>query len=794
MFYNWIKIAFRTFAKNKLATFINVFGLSLGLLGLIITLLYQSDQYSYDSWVPDKDRIFMLTHEEDEEFWGMSYPLIQQAQENINEIEEVLIVSSGGYKDGYIRYNGKNIASPKILESSDNYFSFFPYTLIEGNKETALEGGQNIAISEAIAKKIFGEEKALHKTVEIQDKTYVVNAVFQMDKKSSIMPEVVIVDEDYSDYTYNFNHEVYIKTIPGMDATTLQNRYETLVWDELLKKGAEAEGIPLALLKEQELMAPKALTLVDSFFERKGESIYEPSGNKTLIYVLLGVSVLLLIISIVNFINMSLASTIKRAKEIGVRKATGATRKNIIYQSLFETFILCVFSMLVAIVLTEILLPSFNQFLGADINIQYGIFLQQVVLTTLLTTLLTGIIPAIYVSKFKTIEVLKGSFSRSTKGIYLRNAMLGLQFVIATFFFIASLVVYFQISYLNNKDLGFNKEQIMVLNFDFKDKHPIQEYERVKTHIENFDGVVAVNSVRPIIATPGWSTKTMKYEGKTISNILFTSIDFGYPEIVEMQLLKGRFLSKEFASDTINNILINETFAKQLGIYEDPIDKKLSGDLNVVGMVKDYHIHDAFSTIQPTFIHHWKAFDSDMMYNLRNVVIKFKPENLNTLLKQLEAYWPENGAPNQEFQYYFLDESFAKTYEQYTKQQQILVLMTSIIILIALLGLYALASFIIEQRLKEVAIRKVLGADTKDIVKNFTKPYIIIGSISILLTFPVIYYVAEIWLQNFAYRIDFPWKAFVICFGALLLLSTVVVSIRAWNAARLKPVNYLKYE
>lgn len=798
MIQNWIKIAFRNFAKNKLATFINIFGLTIGLAGLILTILYQYDQFSYDRWIPEKDKIFAVGHRMDneKEVWGVSNPQMEKAKANIAEIDEVLLVNAMGYDNAIVNIEDRSIQSTKILNATKNFFDFFPFDFIEGSAGNALNANNYIAISERFAQKLFGKENAMGKTVQIGSNTYAIHGIYKLDKKSSIMPEIVIPFKELDDYWGNFNYNGYIKTKKPMTTSAIKQKYDDAVWKEELEKEAKAEGITVKELLEIYPFESVFASIENSRFDiYDAETGFEPYGNRSIINIMLGISILILLISIVNFINLSLASAIKRAKEVGVRKSVGAGQKDIVFQSLFETFILTVFSCFLALVAIELVLPYFNQFMNTEITINYGLFLVQVLLIVIGTTLLTGIIPAVYISKFKTIEVLKGSFSRSTRGIYLRNAMLGLQFMIAAFFFIGSLIVYFQVSYLNKLDLGFDKQQILVLNFKRSTDKPFQDYLGVKTYLQNLKGVTAVNSVRPLAGTEtGYSTTSIKYQDKKVGNVQYNSIDFGYPEMMGMKLLKGRFLSEKYASDTINNIVVNETLAKELGIYDDPVNKKLNNDLTVVGMVKDYHIFDAYSPVQPVLLHHWKSFENSMIYNMGNVVIKFQPEYLDEILQNLETYWPENVVKNQPFTYSFLDKNFEKTYEQYVRQQHIFSIMTGIVILIALLGLYALSSFIIEQRLKEIAIRKTLGAEAGDIVHRFAKPYMLIGAIAILLTFPLVGYFGNEWLQNFAYRISMPWMAFVICLVILLVLSFLVVSIKAWAATKIDLVKYLKYE
>lgn len=794
MLKNWIKIAFRSFAKNKLATFINVFGLTLGLVGLVLTLLYQNDQYSYDRWIKDSDRIFALAHKFGEDIWGVSNPQMEQAKAKIPEIEEILMVDATGYKSSILEFENNSVYTEKIINSTSNFFDFFPYVFIEGSAQDIKTSG-NIAISENFARKLFKDKDPINQTIKAGNLSLVVKAVYRLSHKSSIMPDVVISYSKMDEYWGNYNYNAYIKTKNDISSDQLRKSYDKNVLDESLKQNAQKEGLTVEELKNKYQFQSIVSPLPESRFDVKSSlTLYEPYGNRTIIQIMYGISLLILVISIVNFINLSLAGAIKRAKEIGVRKAMGATRKNIVGQSLFETFLLTLFSSLLSLVMIELLLNPFNRFMQTNIEVNYGLFLVQIIGIAIFTTILTGIIPALYLSKFQSIEVLKGSFSRSAKGIYIRNGMLAFQFMIAAFFFTGSLIVYLQIRYLDKLDLGFNKEQIMVLNFRYN-SNPFEEYEHIKTYLKNINGITEVNSARPLAGSNiGYSTTEIELQGKTVGGVLYNSVDFGYPEMMGMDLLKGRFLSSEYASDTVNNVVINETLAKELGIYDNPVNQKLNKELNVVGMVKDFHVFDAFSPIKPLIMEHWISEKKHMVYNMGNILVKFKPENLDEIISNLEVYWPQKVITTKPFDYTFLDQNFAKTYEQYLKQQQIFGIMTGLIILIALLGLYAMSSFIIEQRLKEVAIRKTLGAETKDIILKFSKPYLIIGATGILLAFPITYYAADLWLQNFSYRIPIPWLAFVFSFVILLLMAFLVVSIKAWRTTKINLVTYLKYE
>ncbi|MGB6093469.1 MAG: ABC transporter permease, partial [Moheibacter sp.] len=527
-----------------MATFINVFGLTLGLIGLVLTLLYSNDQLSFDHWNPEKDRVFAIGYLLDNEadVWGVSNPQMEKAKANIGEIEDILLVSAMGYQPANITAGDKVVYATKIVDATSNFFSFFPFQFLEGNPETAIKADNQIAVSDDFAKKLFGNENAMGKNLQIGSTIFVINGVYRIPGKSVMMPEVVVPFKKLDEYWGNFNYNGYFKTKSNISIPDLKEKYDRAVWREQFEKEAKEEGITLDELMEKYPFESIITTLPDSHFDMKNSmTLYEPYGNRSIIKIMFGISILILMISVVNFINLSLAGAVKRAKEVGLRKAIGASRKQIIYQNLFETLILTLFSLLAAMVGIELILPFFNEFMQTEIEINPAKFFFQLLLIVIGTSLLTGIIPALYLSKFRTIEVLKGSFSRSSKGIYLRNAMLGLQFMIAAFFFVGSLIVYFQISYLNKLDLGFDKQQLMVLDFKYKDGKPFRSYEQVKTYLENMDGVTDVNSVRPLAGSQtGYSTTELKYNDKKVVSVLYNSIDFGYPEMMKMKLLKGR--------------------------------------------------------------------------------------------------------------------------------------------------------------------------------------------------------------------------------------------------------------
>lgn len=806
MINNWIKIAFRNFAKNKLATFINVFGLTLGLVGLVLTLLYWNDQNSYDKWNPNKNQMFTLAHGYGKDVWGTSFPHVQKAKETISEIEDFLILSNNYWSENFT-VGEQMIYQDKLVNATPNFFDYFPFDFIDGSPKNAISAKNYVAISDKVAQKLFGETNVVGKTVKINKGEYIVNGVYLLNEKSTIMPQVVLPFSGELDNGFNnFNYFAFIRLKKGTDLNTIKEKYTKNVLDYRLELDLKGSGLTLDEYKDKNgAMFPVFIPLSNVHFELKMPwNPFEPFGNLQLIFIMFGLSGLILILSIVNFINLTTANAIKRAKEIGVRKALGATKSNVIYQFLTETAILTFFALLLTCVSVEILLPYFNEFMKVELKLDSGKMIIPLLTVAIIISLVAGIIPAMYLSNFKAIYVLKGVFFRSKKGILLRNGMLFLQFTIASFFMIGTLIVYLQIRYLNQQDLGLNQEQVVILGIGSNEGNAYAKYERIKNYLEKQRGIIDVNATRPTTSLEASASSTgMEYKDKSSDEeVIAQTTDFDYPKMMGMKLLKGRFLSSQYASDTINNIIINESLAKKLGIYDDPINKKLKGgqkqsplDYNVVGMVQDYHIGDVQSKIKPAFMYHWKAGEEWMpLYAVSYIQVKFDSAHIEQVLEMLESYWNAEVTTGYPFTYHFMDESFAKSYETYTKQQQIFFILTGVVIFIALLGLFALSSLLIEQRMKEVAVRKTLGASSNRLVFGLSKQYLFIGSAASLVTIPLAYFAVEKWLEDFAYRIQIPVWPFVISVVALLVLAFLVVSIKAWRATKVDLGKYLKYE
>jgi len=523
----------------------------------------------------------------------------------------------------------------------------------------------------------------------------------------------------------------------------------------------------------------------------------EGVGNYKLILIMLSLSVLLILISCVNFINLSIASATQRAKEVGVKKTLGLSKTNLTTQYCLEIMMQGFIALLLALVLVELVLPSFNNFMDKDISILDVDVLLNIFLIALIVSILIGLIPAIYFSKFKAIEVLKGNVFRTKQGVLARNLMLGVQFLISGFFFIGSVIINQQVGYMVNKDLGFDGSQVVMIPINKKESK-FKKYQLAQQELVKHPNIEAVTSNSYVIGGGNSNSTNFDYKGISVQTNI-DDIDYSYLEVMGVEILKGRSFEIERASDTLKNVLINESLAKAFNIYDDPIGKKIdaamSSDdgkkLNIIGMVKDYHVLGLDTKIPPTLYRSWSKGNKE---NLWMVQLKIKPDNVQETLSYLEGYWKENIEQGYPFEPTFVNKRFAKTYKKYEKQQTLFLILTSVVILIALLGLFALATLTIQQRLKEVAIRKTLGASVKEIMFQLMKSFFRITIIASVFLIPIAYYLMQNWLNDFIYRIDMPIIPYIITPIVLVGLVFIVVGLKAYNATKVDLIKYLKFE
>lgn len=805
MLNNWLKIAFINYKKNWLSTIINLFGLTIGLTGFMLILMHWNDEESYEKWNPKKENIYAFqTYDKADNSYGnnISYPMADRAQKVIPEVQDYVLISSSGLGTR-MTTQFKTAYQQGGMSVSDSFFNFFPFKLVAGSYKDALKNEGSIALSTSAAKNLFGKTNVAGENVKFDNKDYVVTAVYELpDANSQIKPEFLIKPfsqlKNDKDQWGNFNYGCFFLLKPGTDVEALQQKFYDNIFLFRAKRDALGDGVTPE--KYLELYGPTGslFTPIDEMKLHAKASWFGTGDFKTLM-ILFILSVLIVVLSAINFINLKTAQASQRAKEIGVRKAIGSSKFLLVLQFLLETFIICLVSYLLSLALTELLLPSFNKFFDKEIVMNDWHIYVYSFLMVLAVTVISGLIPAFYLANFRAIETLKGNFARSKHGIWLRNGILTLQLIISSFFIIGGLIINQQVKYMMNKDLGFSGKQVMVIIFNESSLKPWVKYERLKTELKNIPGIASVSYGESYPGTNGASSSNMDYLKQSIQ-VEHGSMDYDYLQFMNVKLLKGRWLDPNLASDTISNMIVNEAFVKKFGWTNEQAMQKIyhpgydyDKNWKIVGIVKDFNVRSLKTEINPTaFFHYketqWKRFD---MYN---ILIKLNPNDIDGTAKRIKKYWQSKVEPGYPFDAYFVDKQFAKTFEKYQKQQTLFTILNAMVLIVALLGLFALSSLMIEQKLKDVAIRKTLGASDGTLVFGLTKQFLWITLIAVLISIPISYYLMNEWLKDFAYRIDMPVFPFVLSLILLLILTFAVVSIKAYQATKVNLVKYLKYE
>jgi putative ABC transport system permease protein len=679
-----------------------------------------------------------------------------------------------------------------------------------------LKNGESVALSQQTARNFFGDVNPVGRTIIVNKKVVYITGVYKIPGNSSFSPDAIInqIDGELKtnfDQWGNFNFGLLLK-IPNKDnLERIKLKISKIYHDNRDRRWSKEEGLSkVATEKKIKENGIKILLepLIDARLKTKVDGYPEGKGNYQFLLIMFGMSVLILVLSIVNYVNLATANAISRAKEVGVRKILGASANNIVKQFMFETILMVLFSILLSLVIVELSLPYYNEFLDKNLLIFGNEFYLQLLIIFMLIIVLAGIFPAIYVSNFETLKVLKGNFGRSKKGIWLRNAMLIVQFSIATFFIVGSYIVYQQVHFLSSKDVGFKGNQVLAIflnNNDIDEKEQtgvikngalaiFKKYELIKQELSKIKGVEEVNTGAFNFGADSNSSSGFEYNGESIQGQNM-AIDFGMLDMMQIKIKQGRNLSQKYASDTINSMLINETALKMMK-EKNPLGKKVKWnnyELTIVGIVDDFNLYSPQSNVPPMSFFHFKTIDW-MPYNLNTIYVKVNTENVPQTIADIEKFWIKNIDMEYPFSYDFVDKKYARTYQSYVKQKNLFSLLNVVVLLIALFGLFSLASFSIQRRMKEIAIRKTLGAETNVLLVALSKQYVLFCVVGFLIAIFPVYYLLNLWLENFAYRIEISILPFVIGFFALLILTLIVVLSRAYQATKVDVLKYLKYE
>lgn len=797
MFRNYFKTAVRNLWKNKTFSFINVAGLAIGMAVSFLILLLVYNELTYDRFHENSEDIYRIATKIDAEGRKLNVPSVPapfglKLQELYPEIAAVSRLRGTGTR--VISLEDRLFEEDKIYYADTGLFEVFTIDLIRGDQKSALEAPFSLILTEEIAEKYFGKNDPIGRTLRIKNEEdpYTITGIAKRMPENShfkfnILGSLSSLEKIRGDlHTWmGFNYYTYLEIRGEHDATALTEKY----YDQLMA------NLPDQIKKLDIQIQIDLQPLTKIHFSSYTEGEMEPPGNPSYIRIFITIALFILMIACINFMNLSTAQSAKRAKEVGMRKVLGAQRGKLVSQFLGESLLLSGLGLILAVMLVLILLPVFNQLIQKDLNfspfINWEISLGFITIT-LLVGLLSGIYPALFLSSFIPIEIFRSRLKAGKAHTFFRNGLVSLQYIISISLICSTLVIFSQLQHVKNHDLGFDQEQIVSMTLARNLNHEV-----FKAELQGQPGIVKVAAVDNMPAM-GRSETFFTFEGVAEGGrqvIPYVETDEDYLDTMGMKIVAGRNFSREFPSDK-KAVILNETLVKQIG-WEDPLGKTVSmTDFNekqevilipytVIGVIRDFH----FESLHQPIRGHIFMLGED----LSMVAIKIRPDNIPQTLAAIEQAWQkmETGRP---FDYSFLDETFDRLYRTEQRLGQIFIAFTLIAIIIAALGLFGLASFTVNQRTKEIGIRKILGASTPNVVlllsKEFTR-WVILANV---VAWPLAYFAMNKWLQNFAYRIDIPIWVFIASGIAALFISLLTVSSKAIKAAVANPVNSLRYE
>lgn len=793
MLQNYIKIALRNIFRNKVFSFINIIGLSIGLACCMLIFLFTKDELSFNQFHEKKENIYQLTCKIIEKNGKAdNYGIASMIQgptfkQEIPEIEACVRIN----QRDYIVKKGNETFYEYASWVDDNFFSVFSFPLIKGNPKTVLKELNSVVITEEIAEKYFGKADPIGKTLELEinDKFefFVVSGLAKNSPENSSIKFKILLpfkyDEakNFDDHWLSLTYPTYFVLNPKVNLKSVVAKMAKVYASKAGKEIVEERkhGFDATFIYRIQPFTTMHLNTEIANIEQASNPIYS--------YILSGIALFILMIACINFINLTVAQSIRRGKEIGIRKVVGGQRGQLIGQFLGESFVVCLIAFSLAILIAELALPFFNEMANKRLEIGY-LFDYKLVIGYLILFILTvfaaGFYPALVLSSFDPLKILYNRFRFSGKN-YLSKGLVVLQFSLATFMIIITFFIYKQLNFLTHKDLGYNDKNLMVLsvgqNINFK-LLEIFEHELSK--------VPGISHVAP--RQNGFWETNAKANGKDIS-VSFEHIDENYLPTLQIPLVAGRNFSKEFPSDSTNSVLVNEAFVKEAG-WKDSGEGKMidffngrDTKLQIVGVVKDYHFGSLREKIGP------QIFTSQPDRPYGRFLMRMDTQNKPKTIKAIEKIY-QKLSPYRPFKYDFMDDLNQKNYEAEDRWKQIITLGAILTIFISFIGLFGLTMLSIKQRTKEIGVRKVLGASVFQISSLLSKNYVGLVLIAFIFAIPLAWFTTSKWLENFAYRIDISWQIFAFSTVLITVIALLTVSYQSIRAALANPVESLRTE
>jgi putative ABC transport system permease protein len=818
MLRNYIKIAFRNLIKQRIYTAINVVGLAVSIASCLLIVLYVKHEVSYDTFFPEGDRVYKVTLERKYPnhatyFAAIPHSYATVMQKDFPEVEKTLQLQ-GPVRDIIITYkvkegDVKSFEEDDLIFSDSSFFSFFDLDLTKGEKLSALAASNQVVVSSSTAKRYFDDEDPLGKVIRIFNEDYKVTAVFKdLPDNSHLKFDFIAAFNGtrfrQAENFISFDSQTYIKLKPGSDYKALEAKFPAMVdryasgqierelgqsWEDYQKAG---NGY-------RYFLQPLTSIHLDP---TNIEFTMTPSGNLKYIYSLAFIAALILVIACINFMNLATARSAERAREVGVRKVMGSLKNQLIIQFLVEAILLTIIGTVIAVAAAYVLLPSFNNLVEKNLHL---IFAPDVIAGlvgfALLVGVLAGVYPAFVLSSYNPVVVMKGNFTASGKGTWLRNGLVIFQFMISIVLIVGTLVVGSQMKFMQSKDLGFDKGAMMMVGraFDLDKKmqtfiDEVKKFPEVRSAAGTSSRVGNRDDVFGQMFQPEGTNEVL-----TVKSMV---LDDDFAQNIGFELREGRFFSKE-TNDSLH-VLLNETAVKTIGL-KDPVGQKLSntdlfrGDpvnekqrhFTIIGVIKNFHFQSLRDEITPLVAFSKEIFGKQA--NSQYVAIRIDPAKLQDAIPKIETKWREF-VPDKPFRYEFLEDNLNKGYAEEARSGKLFRVFSGLAIIIACVGLFGLSAYTASLRTKEIGIRKVMGASVGSVVFLLSKDFTRLVVISFVLAAPLAWWMMDTWLGGFAYRIPLGVDSFLVAGVLAFAIAGLTVSYQSIKAAVVNPVKSLKSE
>ncbi|GMN07972.1 ABC transporter permease [Croceitalea sp. MTPC5] len=810
MFKNYIKIAWRSLKKQPFFTFLNTFGLAVGMAGALLISLFIYDELTFDKMFADADRIYRI--DADIKFGGAeidasqtSAPMAQTLLRDFPQVETTVRFRDQGsmlLKKSDAQPNSKELRATFV---DSTFFDFFGIKLLVGDTKSALTRPNTLVLTKTAAEKHFGVKNAIGQRLILDNTdTFTVTGVIDDLPKNSFLRDHSVfmamagLADSRESVWGNTNYYTFIKLIPTARIEDFQAPLQSILekyllpWAQQVFPGLTMESFAAA----GNYYRYHSMPLTDIHLYSNRQSEMSANGSIQNVYILSFIALFLIVLASVNFMNLSTAHSLKRAKEVGIRKTLGSNKLDLVRQFLTESGLISFISLLLAFMLALVALPFFNDVSGKSISIPYErpFFWLIILLATVLLGLFSGSYPAFFMSRFMPVKTLKGGGQKDAGGGGIRNALVIFQFAISVFLIIATLVVYQQLNFIQGKDLGFTKDQIVLIDDTFAAGDQVYTFKEEVVKL----GKVQSATLSSFLPTPSARSNSSFFkegsrEQENAIQMQIWNVDEDYIPTLNMELVAGRNFDDRFGTDS-TAVVINESALPVLGVgAEEALGIRISQDIDlesptfytIIGVVKNFHYESLREDID--------ALCLSMRRSTGNMAVKLNAGDFSNTIAGIEDIWAKL-APGQPFNYRFMDDSFNTVYEAEQRLGKIFMVFSILSILIACLGLFGLAAFNAQKRTKEIGIRKVLGASIGQITYKLTTDFIKMVGVAILISLPLGWYVMNKWLQDFSYRIEIPWWVLALAGLLALAIAVLTVSYQSIKAAVIDPIKSLRTE